>query len=133
MSASCPNPIGTGAVVRLTDEVLVSIVAGGAAGVGYRLNSNGLIDQTGTNAGTLGRWLYGGSNSQFEVRATLQSGVAPQAGDLNIWQALSIPRTWSNSQSSVGTRTSTLLIEIRGPGGFVVAQATVTITATSEL
>lgn len=49
----------------------------------------------------------------YECRATLQSGVSPSAGTLDTWQDLTGNVSWTNNQTGEGTRTSTLLIEVR--------------------
>lgn len=74
-----------------------------------------------------------GIGSSYEVRATLSSGVAPSLGTLGTWLTLSSNRFWENVQSSIGARSSTLLIEIRPTGGAVAASGSYTITATVEV
>lgn len=66
------------------------------------------------------------------VRATLSSGTTP-SGTLNTWQELSTNRAWSNSRSTAGDTTSTLLLEFSGNSGGTapLGQATVIIESSA--
>lgn len=64
-------------------------------------------------------WLLSGTNSEYEIRATLKSGDTPDEGTMDTWQVLSTDRSWSvfvdGSVSPVyrGDKTSVITIEIR--------------------
>lgn len=64
-------------------------------------------------------WLLNGTNSEYEIRATLVSGDTPDEGTMDTWQALSTDRYWSvfvdGSVSPVyrGSKSSKITIEIR--------------------
>lgn len=107
------------------------------ARAGFRLNTSGDAQKgTGTTSVTYsnitGEWLVSGfSASDFECRATVQSGDNPTTGTLNTWEALSSTRTWEQIQTSVGSRSGVLLIEIREAAtGYVHASASVTLSVT---
>jgi hypothetical protein len=67
------------------------------------------------------------------VRATLSAGVAPSSGNLGVWEQLTSARSWTNNQTVLGTRSSTLLFEFaRSSGGSVLGSSTVVLEATAE-
>jgi hypothetical protein len=76
-----------------------------------------------------------GVGNNYWVRATLTGGSAPSSGSgTGTWLALSSNRSWANSQSVIGTRTSTLLLEIAADaaGTIIVNSGTIIITATKD-
>lgn len=99
-----------------------------------RLQFNGTQVQRITGASTVNlyQWLLSGSASSYAVRATLIGGTVP-SGTLNSWQTLGGVVGWQLTQSSNGTSTSELLIEIRpAGGGAVVASAAFTLSVTRD-
>lgn len=100
----------------------------------YVVNSNGTVTN-GTSV--LEAWLHtGGVASNYEVRATLQSGEPLTTGTMGSWLACSSTRTWTltNSESDNSTLTTVMLVEIRlASSGVVQASATITLNATSYL
>ena len=103
------------------------------ATAGYRVNTSGIAEQLlGTSYTTLETWLTSGyTASNYEVRATLQSGTTP-SGTLGSWLALSSSREWSLNAVVPGTTVDcTLLIEIRNATTLVVVDSA-SIDLTSE-
>jgi hypothetical protein len=101
----------------------------------YRLNSNGKAQSSTGIAGVFnditGEWLGVGAASQFECRATLNSGSL-FSGTTGSWLALSSTRTWECKYTinSPGSSAANLTIEIRrATGGVVVASCTVDLLA----
>ena len=84
--------------------------------VAYGLEPDGDIIQEIQLANTdIGDWISpkASASSAYEVRATLSSGVAPTAGTLNTWMAISSYRSWGLTRTTNGTSTSVILVEIR--------------------
>lgn len=95
-------------------------------------NDGDLLEQTTTTGPTdYGDWISPkDSFSNYEVRATATSGSV-SSGTVGSWLSLGTSRTWSRTQSSVGTSSVQLLIEIRHALTQIVrASATITLTAT---
>lgn len=94
----------------------------------YTLTSTGLEQATGSGSNT---WLLTGSASDYDVRATLNSG-ALTSGTTGSWLNLGTTRAWNVTRTSnvPGTDSANLTIEIRlTASGTVVATATVVFTA----
>jgi hypothetical protein len=108
-------------------DASVSASGAGAQGAGYNLSHLG----TGSGDGIAGfTWLLLGSASDYEVRATLISGVQG-GGFYNIWSNMNTDATWSLTESSIGTLTNVTRIEIRDAASHVILDtADITITAT---
>lgn len=103
----------------------------GTSSAGYELNADGIAYEgvNGSYSAISGEWLLAGSASDFEVRATLNSGTTP-SGTLGSWVALSTTRTWELSAPSGQVRSCELTVEIRrASDSTVVATATITIDA----
>lgn len=86
---------------------------------------------------TLENWLLAGyATSNYQIRATVQSGSTPTGDLTNSWLGLSANRSWSVSESGgvAGSTTTTLLIEIRDAAApnTLRGSATVTLTADSS-
>lgn len=105
------------------------------ASAGFRLASTG--DILGAETSNIspsflideGDWLVSGAASDYEVRATLDSG-ALTSGTTGSWLALSTTRTWYCAQGGIGTKTADLTIEIRrASDSVVIATATVSLRA----
>ncbi len=94
----------------------------------YKIATDRLVKNH--NGTTLEQWLDSSySASDFEVRATLNSGNTP-TGNLGTWNTISTDRSWSLSQTVPGTKTCSLLIEIGYAGqNLALDSATITIDA----
>ena len=117
--------------VNLTNQTANSFtLSPGTAEAAYILNSNGNAQllQDGNTTNVSGEWLVFGTNSAFEVRATLNSGSL-SSGTTGTWLSLGTTRTWT-VQETAGTKTANLTIEIRrASDGTVLDSCTVDITA----
>ena len=115
---------------------LLTVIDPVDAHAGYRLTSGGDEESgtgtTGVTYSTIAPWLLRGSNSDFEVRATLNSGSL-STGTTGSWLALTSTATWTVAQTVVGVKAANLTIEIRDATSLVVlASATVILSATVD-
>jgi hypothetical protein len=98
----------------------------GISTAGYRLNTSGIAeDQSASGYSTLESWILFGTTSNYECRATLNSGTSPTGSAVGSWLALSSSREWYVTKASVGSTVCSLLIEIRN--------ATTLVTLTSAV
>lgn len=104
--------------------------SGGTATASVTFRSDGYV--TNQNAVDLGDWItpQGFAPGDYEIRATPNPDT-PDAGTMNTWLALTSSRTWSETQSGVGTSAKTFQIEIR-LGTTVRFTGNVTLTANVE-
>lgn len=94
----------------------------------YTIKSDGTISKKlGSTTTSIGTWKNAGVGSDFEVRATLNSGDTP-VGTLATWTAVSSDQSWT-LQSVSGIETCDLTIELRSVSGSTAASATITITS----
>jgi hypothetical protein len=115
--------------VAISAQSVEDVVADPAnATASYTLSTTGeVVDHDGV---TLETWLLSGVVADYQVRATLASGTSMSAGTVGSWLALSSSRTWSQTRTTVGTRSGTLTIEIRDVAtSTIIDSASVTITA----
>jgi len=108
------------------------------AAAGWRCLTNGTV--AARQGGGPGSYVYnhdwgtptgGTPGNDYDVMATLNSGTNP--GSTGTWLALTINRTWSLSQTSIGSKTCNLTISIRpAGGGATINSQTYTITATVD-
>jgi hypothetical protein len=83
------------------------------------------------------RWFGPGNavGANYWVRATLTAGTAPTGGSgTGTWLQLSSARSWSKTQSTIGSTSSTLLIEVATDAGGVnvVCSGSIVIKATED-
>jgi hypothetical protein len=120
------------AVISLSNQEIFNAAAGTATAI-YAINSNGSVQDQ--DSGTLENWLVGsGTNSNYEVRATLVSGVVTGAST-GSWLNCGTTRSWSRSNGAMdnSTLTSVLFVEIRlASSGVVQDSATITLRAESD-
>lgn len=123
MGAARPSP------VTITDKTCFKGVTDPAdATATYTLDTDRLAKKN--SSITLEQWLDSSySPGDFEVRATLNSGDTP-SGNLGTWNNLGTARSWALAETTVGTLSCSLLIEIGYSGQNVALDsATITITA----
>lgn len=94
-----------------------SFLLGDTSYAGVRFNTDGSIDYTANNAlnwnqAGVSSWASGTPPATYYIRATQTAGSTPTSGTLGTWQAMTSARSWHNSRTTVGTKTSTLLIEL---------------------
>lgn len=95
----------------------------------YTLTTGGLEQATGYGDNT---WVSGIATSEFDVFAQLNSGSL-STGTTGSWLNLGSSRSWSCTQSVIGTKTADLTISIRSASSLtVLASANVVITATVD-
>lgn len=120
--------------VSINDLSVIKLVADPATATAtYTINADGTVKNHVPTS--LGIWLLLGANSDFEVRATFNTGDSPSGSALATWLAASTSRSWTLTQSSPGETTCNLTIEIRlAAAPFTVLDtATVNITATVDI
>ncbi len=131
-------PITSGlAVPRITisdlsvDDVTISPTNASAT---YQLTSAGVINQITNSGGTTspGNWIspVSAAGGNYEVRATVNSGSLT-SGTTGSWTALSSSQSWVRQQTSIGTSSCNLTIEIRHATTLVVLD-TASITLNAE-
>ena len=100
----------------------------------YQLTNAGVINRITVSGGTTtpGNWVFPASaaGANYEVRATVNSG-ALTSGTTGSWTALSSTQSWVRQQSSIGTSSCNLTIEIRHATSLVVLD-TASITLNAE-
>lgn len=117
--------------VRITDQS-ISDFGPPTALARYRLNTSGIVEQeTHTVSTTLETWLLVGSASDYEARATVNSGALAGVGNsaTGSWLGLGSSRQWGvGVNGDIGS--ADLTIEIRNASsGDVLASAVVTLVA----
>lgn len=113
------------------DDVTVSPTNASAT---YQLTNAGVINQITVSGGTTspGNWIFpaAAAGANYEVRATVNSG-ALTSGTTGSWTALSSTQAWVRQQTSIGTSSCNLTIEIRHATTLVVLD-TASITLNAE-
>jgi hypothetical protein len=127
MAASMPRSSGGSGAVTLTSRTVTKVGNGTASVTGtYWLYLSGSVkDQSLTNLET---WLHSGVSTDYEARATFQSGDALTSGTLGSWLNLSTSRSWSLTAAAGSDLASSFLVEIRDVATSTVqASANITI------
>lgn len=117
--------------VRITNQS-ISDIGPPTALARYRLKTSGIVEEeTHTASTTLETWLLVGSASDYEARATVNSGALAGVGNsaTGSWLGLGSSRQWGvGVNDTLGA--ATLTIEIRNASsGDVLASAFVTLDA----
>ena len=74
-------------------------------------------------------WNIGGSAASYEIRATYVSGTLPAGSATGTWHAGNSSPGWHLQQSTNGSTTGSILVEIRpAGGGATLASATFTLS-----
>jgi hypothetical protein len=131
LAAGIYRPLAA-ASVAISDQN-ISKTRRGTATAGYSIANDGRAKDADGNI--LEAWLlgFGGSVSNYEVRATAQSGSL-STGTTGSWFACSTTRSWtlSNSNGDNSRITTVILVEIRLVStGVVQDSATITLNAES--
>lgn len=108
-----------GNVVSLVGDTVTSIVSHPSSATATLTISGKQVFGDDTQA-----WLKGGgSPSNYEVEATLNSGTV--SGTFGSWLNLGSPQSWSLTESTIGTKLGSVTLQIRpAGGGAVLATAT---------
>ncbi len=119
---------GTSTITAVSG-VVEAFSVGAPAIAGIRFKTTGLEESIQGNFVTgLTNWVNPSSSaSNWEIRATLDSGNTPTTGSLGVWQNFSVDRVWTIEAAVNQIRSSTLTFEFRKVGGSS-AEATVSGT-----
>ncbi len=119
--------------VQLTGATLSDVqVDPTNASVNYRINSDGdeYEQEGGGGYSSIATWLLDGSAGDYDCKLTVNSGTSPTGASVGSWLDCGTTRTWTLTQSSVGTSSNNCTIEIRdGTTLEVLASATVTMSS----
>lgn len=97
----------------------------------YSINNTGYVTSTGNPSAQWSFPLSAASN--FEVYATLASGSV-SSGTFNSWLSLGTSRDWTCSQTSIGTKSAEISLQVRKIGTSTVLDTwTVYLDATVEI
>lgn len=113
-----------GFVGLLGDVGTVSFTAGavtdiqvtpGSAAASVTFANDGTYTSVGNIEGFSGNWITPTSRagSAYDIRMTVNTGSTPTGSSTGIWLALGTTRSWSLSQSGLGTTEANVTIEIR--------------------
>lgn len=129
-AALASSALGAPNVISISDDYS-NAINGKTAGV--RISNNGYYYKyRGGVANAEYVWITPQSNySEYEVKATLNSGDTPAGDSLATWLSLSTSRDWTLQNGTIeGESTCSLTLEIRWTGNNVVQDsATYSITA----
>lgn len=101
-----------------------------AIGIGYTIKPDGIAYRSDSSETALETWLpTGQSASSYRIRATHIAGVLG-GGTYGSWLNLSSQQNWSLLQSSIGTISTTIFLELADSSFNVLDTATITLTAT---
>jgi hypothetical protein len=125
MSGVLTTMMSAGVIARLFGDTCTSIVSHPSTATASVFFSGGF--ETGTDNGPY-TWLKSGSASNYEIFATLNSGTV--TGDsFSTWLNLGTSRSWSLTESSIGTKLGSITLQLRPVGGSVISTATISFTA----
>ena len=84
--------------------------------------NNGTYTGTGNIQGFSGNWITptSAAGSAYDIRMTRNSGATPTGSTTGIWLSLGTTRTWTISQSGIGTTASNVTVEIRNASTLAV-------------
>lgn len=108
--------IGQGAVVSFAVNAVSDFqLSPGTSNAEVTFTNTGTYAGVGNVEGFSGNWITptSAAGSAYEIRLTVNSGSTPSGSAPNIWLSLGTTRTWTISQSGVGSDSSNVTIEIR--------------------
>lgn len=101
-----------------------------ATGIGYTIKPDGGAYRGATVETLLETWLPAGQSAgSYRIRATRIAGVLG-SGTFGSWLNLSSQHNWGITQSSLGTISTTVFLELADSSFNVLDTATITLTAT---
>jgi hypothetical protein len=94
----------------------------GTANAEVTFTNTGTYTGTGNIQGFSGNWITptSAAGSAYDIRLTVNSGSTPSGSAPNIWISLGTTRTWTISQSGIGTTASNVTVEIRNASTLAV-------------
>lgn len=124
-----PLRIG-GASPKLVSDSCTSIASSPSNATASVLISSGGVE-SGTDGGPY-TWLKAGSASNYEIFATLNSGTGFTGDAFGSWLNLGTGRSWSLTESGIGTKLGSIGLQLRPVGGSVISTATITFHAEAD-
>lgn len=87
----------------------------GTSNAEVTFTNTGTYSGTGNIEGFSGNWITptSAAGSAYDIRMTVNSGSTPTGSAPGIWLSLGTTRTWTISQSGIGTNASNVTVEIR--------------------
>ena len=84
--------------------------------------NTGTYTGEGNIQGFSGNWIAptSAAGSAYDIRMTVNSGSTPTGSTTGIWLSLGTTRTWTISQSGIGTTASNVTVEIRNASTLAV-------------
>lgn len=119
-------------VVALSNEN-ISETNGGLAEATYQLTDAGIVNKVTILGGTeqIGQWVTPASGfSNYEARATVDSGALTGGSATGSWLSLGTTRAWTCGATAPAIATAQITVEIRDAGSLqVLTSAVITLTA----
>ena len=117
------STLGRGAQVGfITGAVSDFQLSPGTSNAEVTFLNNGTYTGTGNIQGFSGNWITptSAAGSAYDIRMTRNSGATPTGSTTGIWLSLGTTRTWTISQSGIGTTASNVTVEIRNASTLAV-------------
>ena len=94
----------------------------GSAAAEVTFTNTGTYTGTGNVQGFSGNWIAptSAAGSAYDIRMTVNTGSTPTGSTTGIWLSLGTTRTWTISQSGIGTTASNVTVEIRNASTLAV-------------
>lgn len=108
--------VGAGARVSFTVNAVADFqLSPGTSNAEVTFSNTGTYAGTGNTESFSGNWITptSAAGSAYEIRMTVNSGSTPSGSATGVWLSLGTTRTWTISQSGVGTNASNVTVEIR--------------------
>lgn len=117
------STLGRGAQVGfITGAVSDFQLSPGTSNAEVTFTNTGTYTGTGNIQGFSGNWITptSAAGSAYDIRMTRNSGATPTGSTTGIWLSLGTTRTWTISQSGIGTTASNVTVEIRNASTLAV-------------
>lgn len=110
------STLGRGAQVSFTTGAVSDFqLSPGSAAAEVSFTNAGTYAGTGNTQGFSGDWIAptSAAGSAYDIRMTVNTGSTPSGSATGLWLSLGTTRTWTISQSGIGTTASNVTVEIR--------------------
>ncbi len=117
------STLGRGAQVGfITGAVTDLQISPGSAAAEVTFTNTGTYTGTGNIQGFSGNWITptSAAGSAYDIRMTVNTGSTPTGSATGIWLSLGATRSWSITQSGIGTTASNVTVEIRNASTLAV-------------
>lgn len=121
--AAVAASLGRTAQVNFTTGAVSDFqISPGSASAEVTFTNTGTYTGTGNIQGFSGNWIVplSAAGSAYDIRLTRNTGSTPSGSSTGVWLSLGTTRTWTISQSGVGTTTSNVTVEIRNASTLAV-------------